>query len=182
MRTILVRAWLKTTELKVLIASVALPENIAQEAARLSEVMRDAETACNGLYELIGSARNVPVDTQSISRDLEDLHLVLGTIQASLCDEELREGIVWAALSDNLAKVVESSLLLFSDVTARIKALAGSNETVVSMAGKEARRDGLTNEEIGAVRHTLTSHKITLNMAISMAALYVIYQMKVLPD
>ncbi|KAH7350238.1 hypothetical protein BKA66DRAFT_613929 [Pyrenochaeta sp. MPI-SDFR-AT-0127] len=154
-----------------------LPEDVAKEAASLSSAIAMAGTACKELYELISHAQNVPIDIYSISRDLEDLYVVTGTVQALLVDEEFTESIIWAALSGNLANVVESSLSVFADITARVKDLEldKNKEMNTGKAGKEPLREGLRKEEVEALRKCLTSHKITLNIAISMASLYQTY-------
>jgi hypothetical protein len=143
----------------------------------LSTAIAEAGTACKELYELIGSAQNVPIDIYTISRDLEDLYIVTGTVQALLGDEEFTESIIWAALSGNLAKVVESSLSVFADISTRVKELESDNnsEKTTGTTGKEPLRGGLEKEEVKALRKCLTSHKITLNIAISMASLCVVY-------
>lgn len=158
---------------QTLTTSVALPEDIAAEAAALSEVMQEARNACKVLYDLVGNTEDVFFDLRPISYDLQDMYRVLGTLRTHLNDEELRDGVVWAAASDNLSKVVESSSTLFADITARISTLKNTNVNISAfgMKQKGTGRNTLRSEEVEALRTNLMSHKITLNMAISMSAL-----------
>ncbi|KAF2466586.1 uncharacterized protein BDR25DRAFT_76436 [Lindgomyces ingoldianus] len=154
-----------------------LPDDIAKEAAGLSKVMNEAETACKALYELIGSAKNVPCDINLISRDLEDLHAILGTIGALLNDEGSKESIVWAALLDNLSSVVDSNLSVFADLTTRIQTLKPDDDSPTKTGktgktGKEPSRGDSTSNEVETLRRVLMSNKMTLNLAISMASYY----------
>jgi len=150
---------------------------VAKEAANLSSIIAEAETACKALYELIGRMHNVSIDMQLLSRDLDDIHTVTGTLHAYLNDNDFVESVVWAALSGRLAEVVTSSLSIFEDIRTRVKDIDsyenGDLKTIVR-DGKEPSRPGLGKDEVDGLRKCLTSHKITMNIAISMASLYVV--------
>ena len=150
---------------------------MAKEAANLSSTIAEAETACKALYELIGRMQNVSVDIQLLSRDLDDIYTVTGTLHAYLNDNDFVESVVWAALSGDLAEVVTSSLSIFEDIKTRVKDIDSFKKgdlNTIARGGKEPSRPGLGKDEVDGLRKCLTSHKITMNIAISMANLYVV--------
>lgn len=134
--------------------------------------------ACKALYELIGRMQNVSVDMQLLSRDLDDIYTVAGTLHAYLNDNDFAESVIWAALSGNLAEVVTSSLSIFEDIKTRVKDIdpfGKGDLNTIARGGKEPSRPGLGKDEVDGLRKCLNSHKITMNIAISMASLYVVW-------
>lgn len=115
---------------------------------------------------------------QLLSRDLDDIYTVAGTLHAYLNDNDFAESVIWAALSGNLAEVVTSSLSIFEDIKTRVKDIdpfGKGDLNTIARGGKEPSRPGLGKDEVDGLRKCLNSHKITMNIAISMASLYVVW-------
>jgi hypothetical protein len=148
-----------------------LSEDVSKEVAGLSSLMANAETTCKTLYSLINTTQNCPDHVYNVSRELEDLHLVLGTLQALLSDDESAESVVWSSLPDNLAKAIQDCISIFEDIRVRLGELDPGDEE--RKTGKEPSRNGLSMPEVITLQNKLIAHKITLNIAVSMTTLCV---------
>lgn len=127
-----------------------------------------AYTSCQKLYNTFDGVRNAPKHIATISHDLEDFYLVLGTFQALLDDEEFSAGIVQHAQSGNLCNVLKDCLLVFKEFNTIISEYQAHNKN--SATGTWRRLKWTFKEsEVKNLRSDLMGCKATLNVAISVA-------------
>ena len=136
--------------------------------AAIITVVKTAYSSCQELYRAFDGVRNAPKHIATISNDLQDFYLVLGTMQTLLDDEEFSAGIVRQAQSANLCKVLEDCILVFKDFNTIICEYQAHDKG--SATGTWQRLKWAFKEsEIQGFQHHLVAYKITLNLAISMA-------------
>ena len=107
-----------------------------------------------------------------MSCDLEDFYLVLGTIQAILDDKDSAQGILQPMTSENLVGVLKNSMVVFSDISAIVKSYTTQGNSVDSSRWQRLKWT-FKEKDVEDLRKTLLAHKMTLNMAISVANLSV---------
>ena len=129
-------------------------------------------TSCQTLSNAIDGIKNAPKHAAIIGNDLKDFYRVLGTLQALLDDEESAAGVVQSATSENLSRVLESSMSIFADINGLIGDFSSRGSSTEVKLWRRVRWT-FKEKEVGELRRNLTAHKITLNLAISVANLLV---------
>lgn len=141
-------------------------------ASAVITLVSAAYTSCRTLYETLGGIRDTPMHIHSISGDLEDFYCVLGTIQAILDDPDSAPGLLLPTTSENLTRVLKNSLTVFSDVSMIIQSYT-TQGNAVNVSAWQRLKWTFKEKEIDDLRKSLLAHKMTLNMAISVANLSV---------
>lgn len=137
-------------------------------ASAIVSLVTTAYSSCQKLYTTFDGVRNAPKHIATISNDLEDFYLVLGTFQALLDDEEFSTGIVQHAQSGNLCNVLKDCLLVFKEFNTIISEYQAQNKN--SAIGTWQRLKWKFKEsEVKDLRRDLMGCKATLNVAISVA-------------
>ena len=131
-------------------------------------VVKTAYSSCQELYSAFNGVRNAPKHIATISNDLQDFYLVLGTVQTLLDDEEFSAGIVQQAQSSNLCKVLDDCILVFKDFNAIICEYQ-AHDNGSATGTWQCLKWIFKESEIKGLQHHLVACKITLNLAISMA-------------
>ena len=131
-----------------------------------------AYQSCKTLYDTLSTLRNAPKHIRYISCDLEDFYLVLGTIQAIADDKDSAQGILQPMTSENLIGVLKNSLVVFSDISAIVNSYTIQGNSVSSSKWQRLKWS-FKEKDVEDLRKTLLAHKMTLNMAISVANLSV---------
>lgn len=127
-----------------------------------------AYSSCQELYSTFDGIRNAPKHIATISNDLQDFYLVLGTIQALLDDEDFSAGIAQHSHSENLCKVLEDCIRVFSELNTIISDYQAHNRDSVSGTWQRLKWT-FKESEIKTLRGDLMGCKTTLNLAISVA-------------
>ena len=92
-------------------------------AVNITTLLTTAFSISRAVYTLIDQISNAPKHIRAIASDLEDFYSILGTLKGYLENQEMSEGVVHAAQTINLSRVLESSVGNFS----RINLLVNSN-------------------------------------------------------
>lgn len=141
-------------------------------AASVITLVTTVYQSCKTLHDTLGAIRNAPRHIYYILSDLEDFYRVLGTIQAILDDEDSAQGILQPPSSHNLTKVLKNSLVVFSDISALLKSYSKQGNAVNASTWQRMEWT-FKEKDVEDLRKTLLAHKMTLNMAISVANLSV---------
>ena len=110
-----------------------------------------------------------------MSSDLEDLYLILSTIQALLDDNDCAAGVLHPITSDSLQKVLENCLAVFVDVSNIINEYKAKC-TLAEIGAWSRFKWTFKEKEVDSLRANLRANKLTLNMAISVANMLVFCQ------
>ena len=138
--------------------------------AAIITVVKTAYSSCQELYNVCNGVRNAPKHIATISNDLQDFYLVLGTIQTLLDDEELSSGIVQhqQAQSVDLCKVLEDCVSVFKDFNAIIHEYQAHDKDSAPGAWQRLKWT-FKESEIKGLQKRLVDCKITLHLAVFMA-------------
>ncbi len=141
-------------------------------ASAVTTLIATAYKSSKTLYYILSGIKNAPRHLHLLSCGLEDLYLVLGTIQAMLDDQESAQGILQSTASENLTNVLQNSLDVLSRISMIVKAYA-SGGTSMDISTWQRVKWTFKEKEIDDLRKRLLDHKITLNLTISVANLSV---------
>ena len=141
-------------------------------ASALSTLICTAYTLCKTVHNTINRIRNTPRHIHLIAKDLEDFYVSLGTVQATLDNEDATQGILKPTTSENLTRVLQNSLTVFSDINAIVQRYAAQGDGV-DLSTWQRLRWTYKEKEVEELRRRLWDHRMTLNMTISVASLYV---------
>ncbi len=133
-------------------------------------LVTNAYSTCQKLYSTFDGLRSAPKHITTISNDLEDFYLVLGTIQALLDDEEFSAGILQHAQSTNLCNVLRNSVLVFKNLYTIVSEYQ-VHSRLPEIGPWQRLKWTFKETEIRSLRLDLMGCKATLNMAISVANL-----------
>lgn len=131
-----------------------------------------AYKSCQGLYDVTSRIKKAPKHIHLLLSDLEDLCLVLDTLQALFNDDEFSvgssESIPRFATFKNLATVLENCLSIFSDIRTIVQDYK-SQGTSADFGTWKRLQWTFKEKVIEGYRKDLVTHKMTLNIAISVA-------------
>jgi len=122
------------------------------------------------VYSKANDISNAPKHIKAISQDLEDFYTILGTLKGYLDDDDLSSGVLHNATSENLEAVLRNSINIFmeiSQVLVMYKARGGFG----NISRWRRIKFSFMKDEVEGLRNNLAAHKMTLNMAISVANL-----------
>ena len=143
-------------------------------AASLITVAITASELCQAVYQTLSTLREVPKQLRHIHSDLGDFYKVLGTLQALLEDEETMGGVVQPMTSINLQNVLNNSVTIFKELAALIKPFEEQGQGGSTALTPWQRVKWVFGEkERLELRKMLIGNKITLNLAISIANVFV---------
>ena len=141
-------------------------------ASGVLTLVTSAFTSCQTVYKLLKDFIDAPSHIRSLTKDLEDFFQILGTLQALLEDEETAPGVVRPTVTNNLQSVLDNCILVFNDLSVIVQEFKERWHT-------ERTKDWIhlkwsfKHKSIEELSNTLAAHKITLNLAISVASLLV---------
>ena len=136
-------------------------------ASAIVSLVSTAYSSCQKLYSTCDGLRNAPKHIATVSNDLEDFYLVLGTVQELLDDEEFSASIVQYARSENLCGVLDHCLMIFEDLNI-ISEYQGHSKDSKNGSWQRLKWT-FKRSKIDDLRNNLMGCKATLNMAISVA-------------
>ena len=137
-------------------------------ASAIVSLVSTAYSSCQKLYNTFDGLRNAPKHIATISNDLEDFYLVLGTIQELLNDEEFSASVVQYAQSENLCGVLSHCLTIFEDLNVIISEYQGHSKDLKTGSWQRLKWT-FKRSKVDDLRNNLMGCKATLNMAISVA-------------
>lgn len=139
------------------------------EAVGLASAVITLAKSCQGLYNAISRIKKAPKHIDLLSRDLKDLDLILDTLQALFKDDEFSVGSP-ASLSqfENLAPVLQNCSSIFSGIQTIVDGYK-SQGTSADLGTWKRLQWTFKEKEIEGYRKDLVTHKMTLNIAISVA-------------
>ena len=141
-------------------------------ASGIATLIAATYTSCQTLSNTIDGIKSAPKYVGVIGKDLQDFYRILGTLQALLDDGESTAGIVQSATSENLSRVLENSISIFADINKIVSDFSSHGSSTEVKLWRRIRWT-FKDKEVGELRRNLTAHKITLNLAISVANLSV---------
>lgn len=128
--------------------------------------------SCKVLLDTISGIKNAPKHIHVLLSDLEDLCLVLDTLQALFNDDEFSVGSSpsdpRSATFHNLATVLKNCLTIFGDIQAIVQNYR-SQGTLSDLGTWKSFKWTFKEKEMEGYRRDLVNHKMTLNIAISVA-------------
>ncbi|MCJ1266405.1 Ubiquitin [Lobaria immixta] len=131
--------------------------------------------SCKVLLDTISGIKNAPKHIHVLLNDLEDLCLVLDTLQALFNDDEFSVGSSpsdpRSATFHNLATVLKNCLTIFGDIQAIVQNYR-SQGTLIDLGIWKNFKWTFKEKEMEGYRRDLVNHKMTLNIAISVANMY----------
>ena len=148
---------------------------MAEAIGAVSAVMTlvaTAYTLCKNLHDIIKRIRNTPRSLYVLSRDLEDFYLVLGTLQSILDSRESTQGMLRAVTTQSLERALQDSVGVFSDINIVVGNPTKKGNVINYPVWKRIKRT-FKEKEVVNLRKMLLDHKMTLNMAISVANMFV---------
>jgi hypothetical protein len=158
------RTWL-TSALSV------LSVDVAKEAFGLTSILYNADDACKqvcaGLIKYGGKSDQ----RLSIQDDIKSLRLVLDTLRFLFGDEDTMESAVWAALSDNMNKIISDCMDILADLNTWTETPGPDRE--VDQKGKAPEIKKQSVAEVEVLRNNMNYHRISLSLAIATANWYV---------
>ncbi|KAF8847318.1 hypothetical protein BDZ45DRAFT_342749 [Acephala macrosclerotiorum] len=137
-------------------------------ASAIAPLVVKAFTLSQQVYTTISQITNAPKHIKAISNDLEDFYIILGTLKGYLEDEDLSQGVLHPSTSNSLGSVLENSVKIFTELNGMVliyRARGGFGDI-----GKwRSIKYTFMSAEVESMRAHLAAHKLTLNMAISLA-------------
>jgi len=146
-----------------------LPENMVREISNLKDVISKAETACRNLHGVLATDEHVGEQLLDIAYMPQEIYQTLGTIKASLDNPDTSNSVIWAIGSEDTKSLLETCHTTIDEISGRINSLKNQRP-----GPKVAEPSVMSKTEVKEYRQVLTSQKISLNMVISMAYLYVL--------
>ncbi|KAL6716718.1 hypothetical protein ACLMJK_006286 [Lecanora helva] len=140
-------------------------------ASGILALLATAYKSCKELHKVLRGMKNTPRHLHTLSKDLEDFYLVLGSIQAIIDDGQSEWGMLDSAASNSLDAVLRSSIEIFSDINTTLKPCTIKGQSMGLSAWKRLKWS-FKEKEIERVRMRLLDNKMTLNMAVSVANSY----------
>lgn len=137
-------------------------------ASAIAPLVIKAFTLSQQVYTTIRQITNAPKHIKAISNDLEDFYIVLGTLKGYLEDEDLSQGVLHPSTSDSLESVLENSVKIFTELNGMMleyRARGGFGD----ISKWRSIKYTFMTTEVESMRAHLAAHKLTLNMAISLA-------------
>jgi hypothetical protein len=142
-------------------------------ATALTTLIEEAYTLAESLYGTVNSLNGAPTEIAEISTDTQDLVSILANLQSYLDDEENSARVTHRLVARNLADVLKNTISVLKElqlmVQDAINGNVGAEMTDILKALEWNFREG----KVQQWRQQLYAHKMTLNLAISMANLFV---------
>lgn len=145
--------------------------DVAKEAFDLKSMLGNADDACKQLCAGLIKCDSKSDQKLSIQRDTESLCSVLDTLRALLSYEYSMESAVWAALSDNMNKIISDCMEILADLNTWTETPGLDRE--IERKGKAPEIKKLSVAEVEALRKDMNSIRISLSLAIATANWYV---------
>lgn len=125
--------------------------------------------SCQGLYNVISRIKKASKHIDLLSRDLKDLCIILDTLQALFNDNEFLVGSL-ASLSrfEDLEPVRDICMSILNDIRTMVDGYK-SQGTSADLGTWKRLQWTFKEKEIEGYRKDLVTHKMTLNIAISVA-------------
>lgn len=147
-----------------------LPEDMVRETSNLRDVISKTETACKNLHGILATDERVGEQLLDIAYIPQEIYQTIGTIKASLDNLDTSDSVIWATGSENTKSLLETCHTAIAEISGRIDSLNNQRPSP-----KVVEPTVMSRTEVEKYRQVLTSQKISLNMVISMAYLYVIF-------
>jgi len=122
------------------------------------------------VYSKANGISNAPKHIKAISVDLEDFYTILGTLKGYLEDDDFSSGVLHGAAAENLESVLRNSINIFMEIS-RVLALYKARGGYGNISQWRKIKFSFMKDDVDALRNHLAAHKMTLNMAISVANL-----------
>lgn len=136
----------------------------------MRDVISKAETACRNLHRVLSADKHIGEQLLDIAYMPQEIYQTLDTIKASLDNPDTSDGVIWAMGSENTKSLLETCHTTIAELLGRI-----DSSNIQSPGPKAAEPTVMSKTEVEEYRQILTSQKISLNMVISMAYLYVLF-------
>lgn len=145
-------------------------------ATSLITLVGTAYTLSRAIYGAIGSIRAAPMHIKAISSDVKAMFSVLATLSSYLNDEDNAMGALHHVVAADLGEVLNNSVSVLKELQILVGGFIKGENRIQNFGKWMSLRLNFKETEVKQWREQLVAHKITLNVAIAMANLYVSFE------
>ena len=147
--------------------------------ASLVTLVASTYDSCQNLYNIFSEIKTAPTHIRTISAELEDFCLVLGSLQHPLGDDEFAHQASHLSTSQDLAQALKNLIKIFVSMSS---ILGSFRTTDPRLPVTFLFRWTFKKREVAELRNSLEVQKLTLNTALSVANTYVSPSLRFLPN